>query len=108
MGDNNNIKNIESVHYQPYVDEERRMHNGGGFNTYVGFGNGSNYKDGFDNSKKELFKNFQQSHESIDNYIVTGENNNISNNNKSITSSNNNNNMHNIHKASFSSMLMRP
>ena len=104
MGDNNNIKNIESVHYQPSVEEEKRMYNGGGFNTYVGFGNGDNSGRNSDrDSKKELFKNFQQSHESIDNYIVTGENNNISNNNKSITFSNNN-----IHKASFSSMLMRP
>jgi len=83
------------------------MYNGGGFNTYVGFGNGDNSgRNSNRDRKKDLLKNFQQSqqsHESIDNYIVIGENNIT---NKSITSSNNN--IHNINKSSFSSMLMRP
>lgn len=58
--DNNNIKNIESVHYEPPASESK--YHGGYFEFNEGNSRNMMHNN---NSRKDLFKNFQEQSEII-------------------------------------------
>ena len=61
---NNNIKNIESVHYQPDACEERKINDNGGclglfknFERQQQMGNSNNYNNDYNNDYNNNYNN---------------------------------------------------